>query len=176
MVITDFEAVTTKPIFSHWFYDVTIDANNNKVLAGGEAMSPGPDNWEYLAMARYDSNGALYDPTFNSGQPLLQDWHSSFIHSLRVDSKGRILACGSSGPYFACWRYLNSGAADPIFGKAKSGWLTTAFGAGSQDAYAMVRQSDGKFVVGGLKWITTVIKRNQSTTKPVFALARYYED
>ena len=97
MVITDFEAVTTKPIFSHWFYDVTIDANNNKVLAGGEAMSPGPDNWEYLAMARYDSNGALYDPTFNSGQPLLQDWHSSFIHSLRVDSKGRILACGSSG-------------------------------------------------------------------------------
>jgi uncharacterized delta-60 repeat protein len=182
VVIADFEDfVTDTPIISHDFKDVTIDANS-KVLAGGAAETPGPAYWQYLAMARYDSDGRGYDATFNLGQPLLQKWmYSSCIHSIRVDSNGRILACGHSldygHDYFTCGRYLDSGEADLTFGPTKSGWLTTAIpDAGGQFGYAMVRQSDGKFVVGGFAWITTVIRKNQSTSKHVFALARYYED
>jgi len=88
-----------------------------------------------------------------------------------IQSDGKIVVAGyayNGTDYdFALARYNSDGSLDTTNFGSGTGKVTTQFGTGSDQAFAVALQSDGKIVVAG----TT---RNQS--KSDFALARYNSD
>ncbi|MBL9144408.1 MAG: choice-of-anchor D domain-containing protein [Verrucomicrobiaceae bacterium] len=92
---------------------------------------------------------------------------SAHLRSAVVQPDGNIVVggfatVGVANYDFAISRYLSNGALDPSFGT--SGTTTTAIGAAHDQAYALARQSDGKFLLAGFY---------DSGTNADFAIARY---
>src|SRR6266571_162320 len=118
--------------------------------------------------------GAL-DPSFGSGGIVVTDFNGSIddaAFAVAVQPDGKILAAGyvfsSASNYdFALVRYLADGSLDPSFGAG--GKVATDFAGtgGSEQAFALALQPDGKIVAAG--WTS-------SAGVSGFALARYNAD
>jgi len=145
-------------------YAVAVQADG-KIMAAGYIRSSSASRDS--ALVRYNPNGSL-DTTFNDDGWLTTAVSSGddFINAVVLQSDGKILAAGyaDNGGYggFALERYNPDGSLDTTF--SDDGLINTAFGFGSDLAYALALQADGKIVVAGYAW-------NGSDYD--FALARY---
>lgn len=145
---------------------------DGKIVAGGSAAfstSTGQD----FALIRYNGNGSL-DNSFGSGGQVTTAIGSfganELIYSIVLQPVGgetRIVAVGGEGTFIAA-RYTASGALDPSFGNA--GKVTTPVsGTNWDEATAVVRQADGKLLVGG--WVYEGVSSSGN-----FVVLRYNAD
>jgi len=137
--------------------------NDGKLVAAGRSS----DGLAF-ALVRYDADGTL-DGTFGSGGIVTTSFGSyAGVLGLVLQSNGKLVAAGyaSVGPTneFALARYNPDGTLDGNFGSG--GTVTTAIGSAA-GANAVVTQSDGKLIAGGLAEVSGVLQ---------FALVRYNSD
>ena len=144
-VITDFggnetaEAITIAP--------------DGKIIISGWSLNT---NYTFV-LARYNTDGSL-DTTFDSDGKVTTGFGglsgaSSYAISIQAD--GKLVAAGYIRYFndndkpgdFAFARYNNNGSLDVTFGE--SGLGTVDFNAGSDSAYALCIQADGKIIAAG---------------------------
>ena len=139
---------------------------DGKILLAG-LSSNGTNN--DFALARYTATGAL-DTGFGGGDglvttPIGTGEDEAFGVLLQPD--GKIVAVGRSSNGtnndFALARYEADGILDTGFGGG-DGLVTTPVGTGTDDAYAVALQPDGKIIAAGM---------SSNGTNNDFALARY---
>src|SRR6266487_636959 len=141
---------------------------DGKILAAGSSDAGGSTDF---AVVRYDGDGTL-DPTFGAGGQVLTDLGGAGrydgAYAVAVEPDGKILAAGFSdaggSTDFAVVRYDGDGTLDPAFGAG--GQVLTNFG-GSDYAYAVAVQGDGKVVAAG---------SSDAGGSTDFALVRYNND
>ena len=127
---------------------VAIGGRGN-IIVGGFASNGTADEW---AMARLLPNGTL-DPTFGTGGKVTTDMSATNeqLEDLLIGPGGTITAAGFAEtnlvPRFALAQYLIGGHLDPSFGTGGKTLIDVS--AGSDIAYSIARQSDGKFVLAG---------------------------
>jgi uncharacterized delta-60 repeat protein len=131
------------------------------VQADGKIVAAGSSD-DKFAVARFNRHGSL-DTNFGADGTITTNFTagSDFASSIAVQADGKIVAAGQSGganPKFALARYNTDGTLDAAFGG--DGRVTTDFSKGSDGAYALVIQADGKIVAAGIGGC-------------VFGLARY---
>jgi uncharacterized delta-60 repeat protein len=134
-VITDFDGGVDGA------YAVALQADGKIIAAGQSGLS--------FALARYDANGNL-DVGFGSGGKVISDFSGNFgdITAIALQADGRIVAAGYTGFYdFALARYEANGQLDSSFGAG--GKVITDFSGGSDDAFAVTLQKDGKIIAAG---------------------------
>jgi uncharacterized delta-60 repeat protein len=118
---------------------------DGKIVAGGWA---GND----FSLARYNTNGTL-DKTFSGDGKVSTNFANGAsdsvddIHSIALDSSGRIVAGGTAGGDFGLARYLTDGSLDTSFGN--QGLVVTSFGDGLDRIRSIAIQDDGKIVAAG---------------------------
>jgi len=147
---------------------------DGKIVLAGYATNADTD----FALARYTSSGAL-DTTFNPGGAKPGTVTTDFgagndvAQTIVIQRDGKIVVAGSAGDItgsnFAVARYNSDGTLDTTFNQsgAKPGTMTTDFAGGTDKAYAVAIQPDGKIVVAGYA------TRNSRSD---FAMARYNID
>lgn len=150
---------------------------DGKIVAGG--YSAGSSGYHAFAIARYNTDGTL-DSTFATNGTARTSISPKYdeINSIAIQSDGKIVAGGSSGPHqmaiayaeFAIARYDTDGTLDGTFGGGLGSVRNYIPGSESKDdeANSIAIQSDGKIVAGGFS-------RNGSGY-PQFAIARYNTD
>jgi uncharacterized delta-60 repeat protein len=134
---------------------------DGKIIVGGFTSNDNNLHCAF-ALARYDTAGTL-DSSFNgTGTIITQLNYSSQIHSIAIQSDGKIIAggydFGAVNTTFALARYLTNGILDSTFGS--NGITLTPIGTNAQ-INSLIIQSDNKIVAAGI-----------SDTSA--ALARYY--
>jgi uncharacterized delta-60 repeat protein len=135
-------------------------AFSSAIQSDGKIVVAGCTGSSDFALIRYNADGSL-DTTFNGTGIVTTDFGGDDrIYSIKIQSDGKIVVAGTSGGNFALARYNTDGSLDTTFDT--DGKLTTDFG-GSDVAYALAIQSDGKIVAAG-------------TNGSDFALARYNTD
>jgi uncharacterized delta-60 repeat protein len=128
--------------------------SDGKILVVGTSNydASGDEEW---SMARYDSSGNL-DPTFGSGGKLTDPitsapTTSSIAASLALQSDGKIVVVGNTGPTLAVARYDAFGNRDSTFGTG--GVFISAIGTTANNSPAIYPQAgtpnDGKIVLAG---------------------------
>ncbi|MET9609423.1 calcium-binding protein [Streptomyces sp. NPDC006512] len=127
-------------------YGLALQADGRIIAAGDTTEGLVRD----FALARYNSDGSA-DTSFSGDGRLTTDLGSmDTAQDVVVQSDGRIVAVGGSGPAFALARYTANGTLDTAFDG--DGRVTTNLGGpqGGSSAYDVVQQADGKLVaVGG---------------------------
>lgn len=137
---------------------------DGKVVLAGQAGSD-------IAVVRLTRDGAP-DASFGQGGKVITDVSGSDVaYAVAVQPDGKVVVAGSavvggSGRDFVLVRYNPDGSLDSSFGSG--GKVITAFGADSDQAYALLVQPDGKLLAGG--------DSNQGASGLDFALARYNPD
>ena len=144
-------------------YSLALQPDGIIVVAG--ACSNGTD-YDFC-LSRYLASGAL-DTSFNSTGKVITAIGSGNdgAYSLALQPDGKIVVAGSclngSTYDFCLARYVASGALD--LGFNDTGKVITAIGSGTDAAYSVALQPDGKIVVAG---------RCFNGTHTAFCLARY---
>jgi len=139
-------------------------APDGKIVVAGWSLS---DRYTF-ALARYQTDGTS-DANFGGSGRILTDFaglSGTSVNAVAVQPDGKIVAAGQISYInsadkltdFALARYNTDGTLDATFGTG--GLATTDFNNGSDRAYALAIQSDGKIVAAG-------------STNTDFALARY---
>lgn len=111
---------------------VALDSKG-RIVAGGTTDDTRATG--QFALARYKRDGDL-DPSFGDGGEVITDFGGEFdtVRSLGIDSRGRIVAVGTttvdSEVKFALARYRHDGSLDRSFGH--DGLVTTAVGEGAE--------------------------------------------
>jgi uncharacterized delta-60 repeat protein len=146
-------------------YSVAIQSDGKIVVAGYSDNGSNDD----FALVRYNTNGTL-DTSFDSDGKVTTDIGSGDIaQSVAIQTDGKIVAAGFSNNVsnvdFTLVRYNTNGTLDTTFDS--DGKVTTAIGSGTDVAYSVALQSDGKIVVAGYS-------NNGSNFD--FALVRYNTD
>lgn len=154
------------------FYDAQDNAKtldfqtDGKILVAGEmGQTSGYGNH---GVVRLNANGTI-DTTFGTGGKVTTDFgRGSHIHSLVVQSDGKVVVAGESyrsttDATMAVVRYLSNGALDTSF--ARGGKLEQTLGTSSL-AHGVVVQPDGKVLIGG-------VSTSATTGKNEFFVARY---
>ncbi len=147
---------------------------DGKIVAAG--ISEGTDGVTESIVVRYNTDGSP-DTGFGEGgvvRTRISSINSGF-QALGIQADGKIVAAGyayvGSKAYFAVARYESDGEPDgkpdATFGPDHNGVVITPIGTGSDYAYAMAIQGDGKIVVAG---------SSTSGSDTSFALARYNPD
>jgi uncharacterized delta-60 repeat protein len=136
--------------------------SDGKIVAAGYST-------DVFAVVRYNIDGSL-DTTFDTdGKVTTAIGSFDSAYSVVVQSDGKIVAAGYSdngSKYdFAVVRYNTNGSLDTTFDT--DGKVTTAIGSGTDIAYSVVLQSDGKIVVAGYSY---------NGTNDDFAVVRYNTD
>jgi competence ComEA-like helix-hairpin-helix protein len=139
--------------------------SDGKIIAAGWSDADGIFNF---AMARYHSDGSP-DPTFGLDGKVSTPFpfNDAYGNAAALQPDGGIVVAGQYfmpdvGYTFALARYLPDGSLDMGFGM--DGRITTEFGSGDSQAYAVLLQSDGKIVAAGHSFTGASFD---------FALARY---
>ncbi|MCW3125839.1 MAG: hypothetical protein JWO03_1497 [Bacteroidetes bacterium] len=152
---TDGKVSTAISGYADYARAVVVEPNGKIVVAGHSNNGTDVD----FALARYNPNGSL-DNTFGTGGKVSTDIDTSddLAFAVALQTDGKIIAAGSTGAqgtpaYFALVRYNTDGTLDNSFGTG--GKVTTAFGTDAEIA-ALAIQTDGKIVVAGYSWITSV--------------------
>ncbi|MFF8606453.1 calcium-binding protein [Streptomyces sp. NPDC015346] len=132
--------------------------SDGKIVAAGSAFNA-------FAVARFHPNGS-FDATFGENGRVTTSFGTgtAAAHDVVLQSDGRIVAAGVYEGDFALTRYNTGGTLDTSFGG--DGRVTTDFGGPDDQANAVVLQSDGKIVAGGLAG-------TESSFESERALARY---
>ncbi|MDQ3179974.1 MAG: delta-60 repeat domain-containing protein, partial [Acidobacteriota bacterium] len=138
---------------------------DNKFVVTGTSYLSGND----IAIARYNSNGSLDSAFGKDGRVITDFGRIDVASSSALQTDGKIVVAGYTNGisnYYnaALIRYNTNGSLDNTFGK--NGRVVTNFGGFNETASAVVLQSSGKIVIGGLS------QPNDSD----FALARYSSD
>jgi uncharacterized delta-60 repeat protein len=145
---------------------------DRKLVAAGVAFNS--ETSDDFGLARYNANGAL-DRSFGTDGKVTTNIIGSIspdeANALVQQTDGKLVAAGRTlGPIgvfdFALARYSPDGTLDPSFGSG--GIVTTDIAGTSDNAYALVRQADGKLVAAG--------STDNIETGSDFALARYNPD
>ena len=129
-------------------YAVAIQTDGKIVAAGFSTTSGNSD----FSLIRYNANGAL-DTTFDGDGKLVTavGGGNDYGTSVALQTDGKILVAGFtysvSNVDFALVRYNTNGSLDSTFDG--DGKLTTAIGAGWDQANAIALQTDGKILVAG---------------------------
>lgn len=127
---------------------------DGKVVAAGFTQQFGPQR---VALVRYATDGSL-DATFGMGGKLVVDASTgptadSSAQALLIQPDGKLLvagyAHGVSNSDFMVLRLNSDGTPDTGFGSNNNGIVRTPVGTGSDYAYAMALQPDGKIVLAG---------------------------
>jgi uncharacterized delta-60 repeat protein len=145
---------------------IAIQLDGKIVVAGYTGTGTNSD----FAIVRYNSNGSL-DTSFDTDGKVTTPIGSAgdFGNAIAIQSDGKILVAGSTAVGasfdFAIVRYNTNGSLDTSFGT--SGKVLTDIAGFSDEAYAIVIQSDGKIVVAG---------SGGNGSNNDFALARYNSD
>jgi len=131
---------------------------DGKVVVAGVTESGSGD----FALARYGPDGTL-DLDFGNDGKVMTDlgYDSEGASGLVVQPDGRVIAAGYSESDFALVGYDSGGALDESFGDG--GETRTDFDQGSDRAFALAAQSDGKLIAAGAS----------DSGSSDFALARY---
>ena len=145
-------------------YAVAVQSDGKIVAAGKSAA--------LFGLARYNANGVL-DTSFSSDGKVTTDIASGgtdIAYAMEVQSNGKLVLAGQGGGDFGLARYNADGTLDDTFGEVvsantRSGKVTTDFASGTDQAYAVTVQSNGKIVAAGYGGLTA--------TSRDFALARY---
>jgi uncharacterized delta-60 repeat protein/uncharacterized repeat protein (TIGR01451 family) len=130
---------------------------DGKVVVAGESRAGAAGDF---AVARYNADGTL-DDSFGRGGRVVTDVSdgSDGGYAVIVDPDGKIVVAGVQRRHgnmdFAVLRYNPDGSLDRTFGAldpqtegSRTGIATINFAADDQ-AFAIVRQKDGKYIVGG---------------------------
>jgi uncharacterized delta-60 repeat protein len=142
---------------------LAIDSQGRILAAGGTDLFHVSFSTTGFALARYNPDGSL-DQSFGSGGKVTTViGPNSEATGVAIDSQGRILTAGTTGPYpgsgFALARYNPDGTLDQSFGTG--GTVTTGFpGGAATRGNALAIDTSGDAVVAG-------------TSGGAFALARY---
>jgi len=138
---------------------------DGKIVAAGFAR--GVD----FALARYNGDGTL-DTSFGTGGRVITDFagFSDTAYAVAVQPDGKIVASGSAGIIntgfdFALARYNRDGTLDASFGK-----VTTDFAAGTDQAFAVAVQADGKIVAAGQSDGRRALARYEARSAPTIAV------
>lgn len=128
-------------------YGVAIQPVDAKIVAAGEVAGSGGR----FGLVRYDTDGSL-DAGFGGDGRVTTNFTSRYdaAGDVVVQGDGRIVAAGiagGSGSQFALARYNSDGSLDATFGG--DGKVTTNFTAGSDFAFGVLVQPDGKIVAAG---------------------------
>jgi uncharacterized delta-60 repeat protein len=152
-------------------YGVAIQSDGKIVAAGDAGLRTGNSKF---ALARYEANGTL-DPSFGGDGKVRTNFTtgddpvSSLV--LQPTSEEIVVAGGAAqnraNPKVAIARYLADGSLDPSFGGG-DGKVTTDFSPAKDYANAVVLQTDGKIVAGGIAAV--------SGSRGSFELIRYNAD
>lgn len=148
---------------------VAVDANNRIVVAC-------PLDGQF-GVYRFTPGGAL-DPTFGGyGWAQTPVGTAAFPSALLLQPDGRIVVAGTStygfGDNFTLARYEDNGTLDAGFGSG--GIVVRDLILGTDRAYALARQADGRLLVGGT--LTTVaFSEGYFLPDPQFALAAFLPD
>jgi uncharacterized delta-60 repeat protein len=132
--------------------------SDGKIILGGQSSLN-------FALARYQNNGSL-DSSFGTGGKVTTDFLPGFGNATAIAlyGDGRIAVAGYTGFYnFALARYHSNGNLDSSFGTG--GKVISNFSGGSDYAFAIHVQRDGKIIAAG----ESAAPRAFSD----FALARY---
>jgi uncharacterized delta-60 repeat protein len=138
--------------------------SDGKIVAAGNSSNGTNDDF---AVVRYNVDGSL-DTTFDTDGKVTTAVGSGddVAYSVVLQSDGKIVAAGysydGSNYDFAVVRYNTNGSLDTTFDT--DGKVTTAVGSGTDVAYSVVLQSDGKIVVAGYSY---------NGTNNDFAVVRY---
>lgn len=125
-----------------------------------------------FAIMRFLPNG-IVDSSFGVfGRVVLRSPKLLFATSLVAQDDGKVVVGGVGEPEpgvrsFAVIRLTETGALDPDFGEG--GGVLTIFPEGESELNALVLQSDGKLVAGGVVTIIPGSRRD-------FGLVRYFDD
>ena len=139
---------------------------DGKIVAAGTATR-GATIFSDFALARYNPDGSL-DATFGSGGKVTTDFTGNFdqANAVALQPNGKIVAAGSTGDGtshdFALARYNPDGSLDATFGSG--GKVITDFTGGSDQAFGVALQPNGKIVAAGTAHTGTILE---------FALVRY---
>lgn len=131
-------------------YAVAIQGDG-KIVVAGEKYGSASD---VFAIARYNTAGNL-DTTFSTdGKQTVIFGTWSWAQAVLTQSNGKIVVAGvadmGSSLDFGLVRLNPGGALDLTFGPDADGKTTVNFGTNNEDeAYAVLRQPDGKYVLGG---------------------------
>jgi uncharacterized delta-60 repeat protein len=141
---------------------------DGKIVAAGTTSTPGVSGADF-ALARYNPDGSL-DATFGSAGKVTTDFGGG-AEAVALQPDGKIVAAGSASPGatifsdFALARYNPDGSLDATFGSG--GKVTTHFASGTDQAFGVALQPNGKIVAAGTA---------HTGTSYNFALARYNPD
>ena len=144
---------------------VAIQSDGKIVVAGGAYISGVSADSEF-GLARYNPDGTL-DGSFGvAGKVVANLDHDDYADGVAIQPDGKIVVVGGSGTgnhsSFSVARFNPDGSLDGGFGA--NGIVTTAFSSGSDYAFAVLVQSDGRIVAAG------------ASSGTGFALARYNAD
>lgn len=143
--------------------------SDGTIIACGYTYTPS----NYLLLVAYDSQGNIKTSFAGNGRVVAlfgegDETNGFALHILPDDSiliAGYIID-GAAKKNFAVIKYTSTGQLDINFGN--NGVAATNFGGGSNDvAYALVVQSDGKIVLGGL---------SNDGVRDLFGLARFTKE
>jgi uncharacterized delta-60 repeat protein len=147
-------------------YAVVIQTNG-KIVASGTA---GAFANEDFALARYNTDGSLDVSGFGLGGKVITDFNgaSDEARDLKLQPDGKLVAAGwvtlsTFNRDFALARYNSDGSLD-MAGFGSGGKVTTDFG-GSEIAFGLALQGDGKLIAAGVSY--------PPDAPSFFALTRY---
>jgi uncharacterized delta-60 repeat protein len=137
----------TTDVTSRYDYAVgLVIQGDGKLVAGGPASGGGGR----FALVRYAADGTL-DDTFSGNGIALTNFTPGFdgCYDLALQTDGKLVAVGEAASIgrFALARYKVDGTLDPSFGD--DGKVTTDFTSGSDFAFGVAIQTDGKIVATG---------------------------
>jgi uncharacterized delta-60 repeat protein len=138
---------------------------DGKIVTAGHAVVAGTNEF---ALARYNTDASL-DPTFSGDGRVTTGFAPPFVEAtaVAIQEDGRIVTVGFAGSFdFALARHNTDGSLDATF--SGDGTVTTSFFGGSDRAFGMAIQGDGKIVVAG--------DASPPHLAGDFALARYNSD
>lgn len=116
------------------------------LLSDGKILAGGTKDGDFI-IARLNSDGSL-DTSFGTSGKITADLGGvDAIHSLVVQSDGKIVAGGRAEGNFVVVRYNSDGTADTSFGT--NGKVSTNIGSDDDIIYSISLQSDGKVLAFG---------------------------
>jgi uncharacterized delta-60 repeat protein len=163
---TDGKVTTAVGLGDDAAYSVALQSDG-KIVAAGYSFNG--SNFDF-AVVRYNTDGSL-DTTFDTDGKVTTavGLSDDVAYSVVLQSDGKIVAAGysdnGSNYDFAVVRYNTNGSLDTTFDT--DGKVTTAIGSGTEAAYSVVLQSDGKIVAAGYSRIGS---------NDDFAVVRYNTD
>jgi uncharacterized delta-60 repeat protein len=117
---------------------------DGKLVVAGRSNTGGNASF---ALARYNRNNGVLDPTFGNGGVVVTDFGATDqAFAVAVQPDGKIVTAGRRGSDSIVARYNQDGTPDAAFGTA--GRVITNFG-GTEQALALAVYPDGKILIAG---------------------------